>query len=440
MRKLSFSLVLVLTLLCTCVPVHATYTPGFEISAKAAYLVNLNTGEVIYEKNADQRMYPASTTKIMTSVLAFEMCDDLKGTVVKARGYLYDEFYGKNVSTGDIRRGEEMTMENLIYAMMLASANEGASIVADYLGDGSIAHFADLMTQRAKELGCTGTNFVNPHGLFDEHQYTTAKDLFLIAKHAYDIPGFMEIATTTQRDVEPTNKHDTLTWYTTNKMMLKSSDYYYAPIRGMKTGTLDESGKCFVSTATLDGYDYMCVILGAPIVYNDDGKEVGNAAFEDTKRLYQWAFSTFSVKTLVERGTDMTEIPLRLANDIDHVKLESVERFTALMPDDIEASSLVMEFNVPESVTAPIKKGEPIGEVHLMLAGREIGVVPLAAASSIERSEILYWLDQFENWTLTFWFKFTILLVAAFVVSYTVLMVKRNKGRHRSHMGRSGRR
>ncbi|WP_343252489.1 D-alanyl-D-alanine carboxypeptidase family protein [Ligaoa zhengdingensis] len=413
------------------VTASATYAPPFDVSAEAALLVNLNTGDIIYEKNADQRMYPASLTKLMTCILAFEMCPDLDGTTVTAKAYIYDEFYGLNVSTGDIRRGETMTMRQLIYAMLMQSANEAASIVADYLGDGSIPYFAEMMTERAKELGCTGTNFVNPHGLFDENQYTTARDMYLIAKHAISIPGFLEIASTVHYEVGSTNIHESLAWNTTNTMMRKGTTYYYEPVKGLKTGTLPEAGKCFVSTASQDGFDYLCVVLGAPIVQDENGREIDNKAFDDTKKLYEWVFDTFSIKTLMEKGRDVTEIPLRLAKDVDYMKLASDERFSALVPDEIEASSVVLEYELPEYITAPVKKGDRVGTARLILAGEQIGEVPLVATFSAERSAVAYAMDRLETVTLSYWFKFGVVFLASFVVFYIILMVLRNRSRRR---------
>ncbi|MEG1630685.1 MAG: D-alanyl-D-alanine carboxypeptidase family protein [Hydrogenoanaerobacterium sp.] len=437
MRKTTFLIAFVVTAFFCC-EVFASansYTPPFEVLSEGVYLENLNTGDVLYQKNADKKMYPASLTKLMTCILAFEKCKDLDGTVITAKSYIYDEFAGLNVSTGDIRRGESMTMRQLIYAMLMQSANEAASIVGDYLGDGSIDYFAEMMTARAKELGCTGTNFVNPHGLFDKNNYTTPHDMAIIAKHAVSIPGFLEIASTTHYEVGATNIHESLAWNTTNKMMVKGTQYYYAPIKGLKTGTLPESGKCFVSTASQDGFDYLCVILGAPLVEDENGRELDNNAFKDTKHLYEWAFDTFSIKTLMEKGSELTEIPLRLGRDADFIKLEGNERFTALVPDDIDAGSVVMEYDLPESLTAPVKKGEQVGEVRLILAGEEIGRVPLVTAAAAERSELLYLLDKAEDIMLSFWFKFAVLFVAVFTVLYLILMVTRNRAKRRREQG-----
>ena len=445
MRKLTFFLALLVAFSFGTSTAHAvqaiTTVLPFEITARAAYLVNLNTGNVVYEKNADEKMYPASLTKLMTTILVFESGYDLDATTVTAKGYLYDEFYGLNVSTGDIRRGETLTLRQLVYAMLLQSANEAASIVSDFLSDGSRDYFSQMMNEKAKEIGCTGTNFVNPHGLFDENNYTTARDMYLIAKYAMELPGVLEIASTTTYNVGTTNIHDSLTWITTNKMMMQSSRYYYEPLKGLKTGTLAESGQCFVSTASLGGYDYLCVVLGSEIDYDENGAirreggEAINNAFGDTKKLYQWAFDTFSVKTLMDKGTEVTEVPLRLAKDTDYMKLASAERFSALVPDEIESGSIVQKYDIPDYITAPVKKGDMVGTIRLYLMDEEIGTVPLVATQNAQRSQLAYALAVGEMVLLSFWFKFAVIFLVCFLALYITLMIVRNRNNRRYRLG-----
>lgn len=451
MRKLTFFMALLLALVfpasTTAFAAEANESTAlpFEVSSEAVYLINLNTGVVVYEKNADKKMYPASTTKIMTAILAFESGYDLDTTTVTAKGYLYDEFYGLNVSTGDIRRGETLTLRQLLYAMMLQSANEGASIVSDFLADGSRDYFSEMMNNRAKELGCTGTNFVNPHGLFNANQYTTARDMALLARHAMELPGFMEIASTVSYHVGATNIHEDLTWITTNRMMMADSMYYYEPIKGIKTGTLEQSGSCFVSTASLGGYDYLCVVLGAPVDYDADGRirrengQAVNSAFADTKKLYQWAFDTFSVKTLMDKGTEVTEVKLHFAQDTDYMKLASAERFTALVPDEIESGSIVMKYEVPDYITAPVKKGDVIGTAHLFLMEEEIGTVPLVATQNVQRSTFAYARAMGELVLLSFWFKFGLIFILVFAGLYIALMLTRNRNSRRYRLSKDAR-
>ena len=395
------------------------YQPDFEVTADAVYMVNLDTGKVVYEKNAHKKIYPASTTKIMTAALVLENVEDLEQTVT-AKAYLYDEFAGLNVSTGDIRAGQTLTVNQLLYGTMLQSANEGANILADFVGDGSITKFCQMMTEKAKELGCENTNFVNPHGLYNENHYTTAYDMYLITKYAMSIPGFMDYVTVPVYDVGKTDFHDYLKWITTNKMMIEGSEYYYEPIRGIKTGTLDEAGKCFISSATKDGYNYLLVLMGAPM-YDEDGNYIEeNTAFELTEQLYEWAFDTFQIKTVMEEGKSVHDVPLKLCWGKDTLNLVSAEDFTALIPSDYDITSVQGVADVPNFVKAPIEKGEEIGRMKLMLSNEEIGSVSLVAGESVEANPILTVIYYVETVVKTFWFKW---LATFAVVLFGIYMI-----------------
>ncbi|MDF2567049.1 MAG: D-alanyl-D-alanine carboxypeptidase, partial [Oscillospiraceae bacterium] len=281
------------------IPAYAAFTPTHPVNSQAAYMVNTDTGTVIYEKNADKRMYPASLTKIMTAIIAMEQTKDLDKTVVTAPSYIFDELYGQNASNADIRQGEKVTMRDLLYACILPSACEAGSIIADYIGKGSIPDFTAMMNEKAKELGATGTNFVNAHGLFDASQYTTAKDMYLITKYAMSVPGFLEIAGTYKHTMKATNKHsEKRNIYHTN-LLLKNNGtnpYYYPYAKGIKTGTLDESGRNLISIASKDGYNYLLVTLGAPMS-DPSGKIL---CYNDAINLYEWAFSRFKVKAILK--------------------------------------------------------------------------------------------------------------------------------------------
>ncbi|MBQ8918043.1 MAG: D-alanyl-D-alanine carboxypeptidase, partial [Oscillospiraceae bacterium] len=215
MKTVSILIVTLVMVLCS-VPAQAAYTPDFDLQSETVLLLNMDTGKVMYEKNADARVYPASLTKIMTAILALENVEDLDGTKVALKQYIQDMLYGKNASLGGILLGEEVSMRGLLYASMLQSANEASLMIGDYLGDGSLTQFAEMMNDKAKELGCTGTNFVNPNGLHDENHYTTARDMAKIAAYAMQNPEFVEIVNTISMDIGPTNKHEQLVEITTN--------------------------------------------------------------------------------------------------------------------------------------------------------------------------------------------------------------------------------
>ncbi len=414
------------------VSVAAGYSPPFDLQSEAVYMVNLDTDKVIFEKNADKKMYPASLTKIMTVILALENIEDLDGTTIPLKLYIQDALYGKKVSLGGIWYNEEVSARGLLYATMLQSANEAAMMLADYVGDGSIGRFVEMMNDKARELGCTGTNFASANGLHDENNYTTAKDMAIIARYAMGLPEFMEIATTTTQDIGPTSKQASLIQHTTNKLMVKSSPYYYAPIRGIKTGTLPEAGYCLVSSASKDGFTYLMVLMGAPI--NDaSGKPYEQELhFVETKKIYEWAFDTFRVKTLLEKGKLVAEIPVELSMEKDSVALVSAERFSSLVPSDIEASSVQLLPDIPESIQAPIKKGDEVGSVRLMLAGEEMGRVVLLANETIELSKPLYYWNKVKLFFGSFWAKFTIIFAGLLLLLYITLMIIRNHN-HRKY-------
>ena len=238
MKKMSFLLSVVMILTLALSPVTAygqtTYTPDFEVRAEAVYMKNLDTGQVIYEKNPDQRMYPASLTKIMTAIVTLENVEDLDGETAYLKLYLQDMIYGTGSSTGGFYLNDEASIRDILYATLLQSAGECALMLADYVGDGSVDHFVDMMNDKAAELGCTGTHFANPHGLFDENNYTTARDMAIISEYAMSIPEFAEIVGTYTHPVQLLNRDATLNELSTNSMLSPSSQYYYAPVYGIK--------------------------------------------------------------------------------------------------------------------------------------------------------------------------------------------------------------
>ncbi len=439
MKTVSILIVTLVMVLCS-VPAQAAYTPDFDLQSETVLLLNMDTGKVMYEKNADARVYPASLTKIMTAILALENVEDLDGTKVALKQYIQDMLYGKNASLGGILLGEEVSMRGLLYASMLQSANEASLMIGDYLGDGSLTQFAEMMNDKAKELGCTGTNFVNPNGLHDENHYTTARDMAKIAAYAMQNPEFVEIVNTVSIDIGPTNKHEQLVEITTNKVIVPSSIYYNPAVSGIKTGTLDEAGRCFVSTATKDGFTYLLVLMGAPF-YNEDGTFMETMInFEETNKLYDWVFDSFKVKTVMEKGRYIADIPVRLSYEKDVVGLVADARLTALIPADVETSSVQLVPTLPESIDAPVKKGDKVGSVKLVLAGEELGEVDLVANESVEMSKILYYYDQAMELLDSFWVKFAILFVALLVVAYIALMILMNKHNRKRRMNQKRRR
>ena len=200
----------------------------FETNSKALYMVDLNTQEVVYQKNAAQQLEPASCTKIMTYIVAVESISDLANTKITAGSYVSAMLQGTDSSLSGIRQGEQLTALQLLNCMMIPSGNDAALVLAEYIGNGDINKFVDKMNEKAAELGCTNTHFANPHGLHDDNHYTTAEDLYKITQYAMDLPYFMDIVTQTEYTLPPTNLYTgERTIYTTNKMMDKNEPVYY---------------------------------------------------------------------------------------------------------------------------------------------------------------------------------------------------------------------
>lgn len=436
-RFFFFPLCLVL-LTAQCVQAFAvTYTPDMEVDALGYYLYNIDNRELVAERDMDKRLYPASLTKIMTCILAMENTPDLDNTILtyptSVQDFLYNYQYVEGngaVSLGGMLAGEELSMRQLLYAMMLPSANEAAMTVAEYIG-GSQEGFVAMMNQRAGELGLTNTNFVNCNGLFNENHYSSPHDMAILALHAMELDGFMDIVSTASYDTGPTNKHDNLTWETTIKMQHPKSQFYYAGLRGIKSGTLPESGSCLVSSCTRDGFTYLLVVMGAPY-YDDEGNVLAEpGSYKDTRELYDWVFDSFKRKALVDKGSYEHEIKINLSLDQDVLKLMTGERFSALVPEDTEISDVNKVPEVPDSIDAPVQKGDAVGELRLILAGEEIGRVPLLAAETVEASTVLVIGKKIGEFFSSFWFKFLFILLLILFIAYIALMILRNRNRRR---------
>lgn len=425
-------------LLCVCLLTATAaadgYTPSFTLSAKRALLLNLDSGDVIYEKDADTPIEPSLLAQMMTAILAIENIDDLDGTRIALPRVIENEMYTKNRELGGIRlsglySGEAISARNLLYAVLLRDANDAAEMLAYHVGDKSLDYFTELMNKRAQELGATHTNFTNATGLADPNAYTTARDIAVIAQYAASLPVFSEIMQTTFHDGGPTERQQTLYWNTTNKLIVPSSDYYNPAVLGIKTGWHDTLGSFAVSMARRDGYTYLAVVMGCT---GADETESYNKAFEETNRLYSWAFETFSVKTLLEKGKSFGEVKLRLASGgKDFLRVMAADSFTALIPADIEVSSVQYELKMPNYVNAPVEEGQLIGEVHLILAGEQLGVVGVVASESADVSRALLAVDRFRQLARTLWFKFVVVFFFLLAALYVAVTILKNRDRRR---------
>lgn len=384
-------------------------TPNFEPNAEAAYLVNTDTGLVVYEKNSETTLSAASLTKLMTMILMLKTYQDQLDTIsVTAPGYIYDYLYGTGASTADIWKGETHTLRSLLYAMELQSGNEAAYIVADYMGGGSIETFVSMMNEEAARIGCTGTTFTDPCGL-DAGNVTTARDVYLLLSVAKSYDAFVQAAASTTYEMPASAKHDSsYTILTTNRMISTGSDYYRSYTQGGKTGSL-ENWMNFTSWHTQDGESYISVVLHCPVTEED-----ARPAFTETARLVEWAFETFTVTAALDTSQPITELPIAYSSQTDTLMIFPADDMQTLLPRAGGAELTEKSFNVPERLTAPIRQGDVVGTVTVTMQGEVVGTVDLLAGSSVERSQLLYTVSRVQEFfTGTYFHVVMVLCVVA---------------------------
>ena len=422
------------------------FTPNINISARAVFLYNLDTGIIIYEKNAHVPMPPASMTKLMTAILAMEYPNfntEIITYPMAVQDFLFNyQLEHGAVSTAGLMAGDQITMRESVYAMMLPSGNEVAMSVAQRIG-GSQEAFAEMMTRRARELGAYNTTFLNPKGLHEEGHVSTAYDIAKIALHAMSLPGFSDIVNTTSYTVTLQNRDVQLTWHNTNRMIQPpgpANPYHNPIVRGIKTGWVPEAGFCLVSTATRDGFNYLLVVMGSGEYIDGVPSLARQMHFVDTANIYDWVFDNFRVRSLFERGTTLHGVPIRLSMEREQVNLMSYDRFTSLLPMHLDISDIDLVFyGTPDEFTAPVRMGDPAGEAILMFDGRELGRVPLVIAETVAPSPVLLLIELAREIVASFWFRFAIVFAVLLILLYAIFAIRRNRRRRKNKPGaRSG--
>ena len=389
----------------------------FDTTSESISLINLDLNTVVYEKNPNQRRGPASVTKIMTYIVAVENVSDLKGTVVNVKDETLDSLLGTGSSLSGLRAGDRLTVYELLHCLMIPSGNDAALVLADYVGSGDISKFVTLMNQKAEELGCSNTHFMNPHGLPEYNHYTTSNDMANIVKYAMTLPYFSEIT----NQVVSTIIGEDRPLVTTNRLIdkVRGGDYYYKYAKGIKTGHADETtGYCLVSTAANDGYTYLCVALGAP---NDGGAEI------DSKNLYRWAFNSLEIKQIMNSETPIGEVKVKYAWNKDSMMLTTQGSLSTILPVSVSSSSIEVITDIPDSVNAPISAGQKIGTATLRYANQDLETVDLLASEDIPINYFIFFIDIINALATSKWFIISIVIVLVLLVVYILLATRYNK-------------
>ena len=356
----------------TTVKADAYWPERPDISSYSGYVIEVNSGAVLYDKNGDEKMYPASITKVMTTMLVLEYCD-LEEVVT----FSDDAINFNQGDTSHIARdyGEKMTIKECLYAVMLESANECAYAVAEHVGEklgGNYQTFIDLMNERAKELGCTNTHFANSNGLPDENHWTSAHDMALISTEAYKNEVFRIMVGSKSYRIPPTNKHKDITYLNNHHMMIGtafSNKYLYEYCTGGKTGYTQAAGATLVSYAEKDGLTLACVVM----------KTTGQNHYVDTRTLFDYCFQNFQQVEIGENGTIGESLEDNAGSNLNYdsyVKLEENAQIVLPITADVaDVEMTLVKEDMPDGVVAKLEYtygGHVAGSANVVLSKAEV--------------------------------------------------------------------
>lgn len=409
----------------------ASYNSLLETESEIVLLINTDTETVILDKNANKRTAPASLTKIVTCMLVLENCPDLTKTITCKRECL-EGLYEQNAATAGILAGETLSINDLLYCLMLPSAADAANILADYVG-GGISNFVTMMNDYVAKLGCKDTKFVNAHGLdSNPNGYTTANDLYKITQHALKNATFKEITSTLRYDVAPTEKYpQTRYLHNTNKIMnVGYSDYYHKSVTGVKTGTTDKAGRCVITTASQDGYNYMLIVMRAPQYDIDNDGVEENVAFTESKKIYNWAFENIELTKVTNKNDVIKVVEVKYNSKVDHLRLLPAEELSALVPIGTDSHNVIVraiESETPNPAKAPIKKGDVLGKAEVLYGDTVVTTVDLVAAEDVNFNVFLWIIGIFENLFASTIFKILFAFLVILLIIYILLIIRKNR-------------
>jgi D-alanyl-D-alanine carboxypeptidase (penicillin-binding protein 5/6) len=354
---ISIMVLMLVLLITTNIVLAAANYPN--VTAKSAIVMDAATGKVLYSKDAEEQRYPASTTKMMSLIVALEHgnLDDVITTSANASSTEGSSLW--------LTQGEQMKMIDLLYGIMLISGNDATVAVAEHIA-GSVDKFAKLMTEKAHAIGAKDTNFTNSSGLPDTNHFTTAHDLARIAAYGYKNPLFTQIVSTEHKLLPPTVKGDNRDLYNENKML-----WFYEGGNGVKTGYTDAAGRCLVSGAKRNNIQLIAVVLDSETMW------------DDSKKLLDFAFSQLKAETVFNQGDILKT--MRVTNGKSEVVKLIADSSIVLPVSEKDKDEFSTVIDAPSAMEAPITKGQKIGMARVYYNNTEIAAVNLVADESVER-------------------------------------------------------
>lgn len=404
-------------------------TDKIKLNCEVDLLISLDDGSVIVEKNADMPYAPASLTKVMTALVVLKNTTEYN-RVMTVSPEAIESLAGTGSSTSGIKAGEQMSIYNMLCALLIPSGNDAAVALAIEFG-GTVEGFVKMMNDTAKELGCKNTHFDNPHGLDSDTHKTTAKDLAIIAKEALKYSAFETIVSQKTYMMPETNMNKARQLVNTNHLINPAYvTYYNKNVKGIKTGSTEDAGRCLISYASKDGYNYLAVAMGGDYRDSDaDGIEE-NQAFMDTNHMYNWAFKNLKYEVVTREGQFICSAPLNYCWNAESVRLVALNETMALVPQGNDSESVsFIPVDLPESIDAPVKKGDKIGTAKIMFAGQQIGTAELVIAEDANMSVLLYAKAMIKRVTSKTVFKIIFAVVVILIAIYIGMFIVANNRR-----------
>lgn len=383
---------------------------SLKLYSQSAIIIENKTGKVLYEKNSEQKMYPASTTKILTAILTIE------------KGNLHDKTKVSKSAIADMKsgytsaylvEGEELTIEELLELLLIHSANDASNVLAEYIS-GSIPNFVNLMNLKLKELGCNNTHFVTTNGLHDDNHYTTAKDMATITRYCMKNSDFRRIVAMQECHIKATNKFGERKFKNTNDLEVIGSKYYYPGCIGIKTGFTSQAQNCLISAVNKDKLQLIAVVLHCNLT--DDKK---SARYVDSKTLYDYAYSTYTFKEIAKASTVVQKIEVKGGSkETKTLDLKLQDNINALVNKNY-THQIVPEIKLNNNISAPISQNAIIGQAVYIVDGQYY-TTNLLASHNVEKDE-----------TMIFYLRIALVVIFFFLFMILVAILITSMRRHK---------
>ena len=385
-----------------------TSNEELNIYSDACILIENRTGKTLYEKNSEQKMYPASTTKILTAIIVLEK-GNLQDKTTVSRSAIAD--MKSSYTSADLVEGEILTVQELLEVLLVRSANDASNVLAEYIS-GSIPEFVNLMNKKLQEIGCMNTHFVTTNGLHDDNHYTTAKDMATITRYCMRNATFRKIVAMQKCIIPATNKSEKRIYKNTNDLIINTSIYYYPGCIGVKTGFTSQAKNCLISACNKNNLQLIAVVFGASLTENRK-----SARYVDSKTLYDYAYKNYSFTKIASANSIVKTIEVKGAT-------QETKNLNLLLQNDINAlvkketsQNIIPEITLNDNISAPISKNSILGQITYIIDGEQY-TTNLIAEHNVEKEETIFIKDSdfLKNDSMHIIFKISFLIISLIII------------------------